>query len=167
MIKTIQNKLFFLVLQFKLYAYIPEVSSSIGFGRQQRGHKTHKHCNFRLNRPRGQFNTNSSSRWPMQKFSNSKKGLQTSFFLSQKVSSNLGRGWKEPGNKTLQGDRILLLVLFKKRVPDQEGRPAGQRQSGAGAGKRFLVLFRIIEQDQELVQNCKEVIFNHFKTYNQ
>jgi hypothetical protein len=41
----------------------------------------------------------------------------------------------------------------KERVPDQEGRPAGQEQSGAGAGRRFLVLFRIIEQDQELVQN--------------
>ena len=32
------------------------------------------------------------------------------------------------------------------------GRPAWQRQSGAGAGKRFLVLFRIFEQDQELIQ---------------
>ena len=39
------------------------------------------------------------------------------------------------------------------RVPDQEGRTAGQRQYGAEAGKRFLVLFRIIEQDQELVQH--------------
>ena len=27
----------------------------------------------------------------------------------------------------------------------QEGRPAGQRQSGAGAGMKFLVLFRTIE----------------------
>ena len=56
------------------------------------------------------------------------------------------------GNQTLQRGRIFLLVQFKKRVPDHEGRPAGQRQSGAGAGKRFLVLFRIIEQDQELVE---------------
>ena len=62
------------------------------------------------------------------------------------------RGWREPGNKTLQKGRIFSLVLFKKRVPDQEGRPAGQRQLGAGAGKRFLVLFRIIEQGQELIQ---------------
>ena len=62
------------------------------------------------------------------------------------------RGWREPGNKTLQRGRIFLLVLFKKRVPDQEGRPAGQRQSRARAGKRFLVLFRIIEQDHESVQ---------------
>ena len=60
-------------------------------------------------------------------------------------------GWWEPGNKTLQRGRILLLVMFKKRVPDQEGRPAGQRQSRAGAEKRFLVLFRIIEQGQELL----------------
>ena len=63
------------------------------------------------------------------------------------------RGWREPGNKTLQRGRIFVLVLFKKRVLDQEGRPAGQGQWGAGAGKRFLVLFRIIEQDKELVQN--------------
>ena len=36
---------------------------------------------------------------------------------------------------------------------NQEGRPAGQRQSGAGAGKIFLVLFRIIEQVQELIKD--------------
>ena len=53
---------------------------------------------------------------------------------------------------TLQRGRILGLVLFKRKVTDQEGRPAGQRQSGAGAGRIFLVLFRIIEQDQELVK---------------
>ena len=62
------------------------------------------------------------------------------------------RGWKEPGNKTLQRGKIFGLVLFKIGVIDQEGRPAGQRQSGAGVGKRFLVLFRITEQDQELVK---------------
>ena len=45
----------------------------------------------------------------------------------------------------------------QKRVADQEGRPAGQRQSGAGAGKRILVLFRMIEQDQELVKRKKTV----------
>ena len=53
----------------------------------------------------------------------------------------------------LQKGRIFGLVLFKRRVTDQEVELAGQRQSGAGAGKRFIVLFRIIEQDQELV-NC-------------
>ena len=37
-------------------------------------------------------------------------------------------------------------------VGDQEGRPAWQRQSGAGAGAGAGVLFRIIEQDQELVK---------------
>ena len=62
------------------------------------------------------------------------------------------RGWREPGNMTLQRGRIFGLVLFKRKVTDQEGRPAGQRQSGAGAGRIFLVLFRIIEQDQELVK---------------
>ena len=54
---------------------------------------------------------------------------------------------------TLQSSRIFGMVLFKRRVTDQEVGPAGQRQSGAGAGKRFLVLFRIIERDQELVKN--------------
>ena len=44
------------------------------------------------------------------------------------------------------------LVLFKIGVTDQEGRPAGQRQLVAGAGKRFLVLLRIVEQDQGLVK---------------
>ena len=62
--------------------------------------------------------------------------------------------WREPGNKTLQRGKIFGLVLFKIGVTDQEGRPAGQRQSGAGTGKGFQVLFRIIEQDQELVKNC-------------
>ena len=52
----------------------------------------------------------------------------------------------------LQRGRIFGMVLFKRRVTDQEVRPAGQRQSGAGAGKIFLVLFRIIEEDQELVK---------------
>ena len=75
------------------------------------------------------------------------------------LHSTLTRGWREPGNETLQRGRIFLLVLFKKRVPDQEGRPAGHWHSRAGAGKRFLVLFRIIEQDQELVQNSFKSIF--------
>ena len=52
---------------------------------------------------------------------------------------------------TLQRGRIFEMVLFKRRVTDQGAGPAGQRQSGARAGKRFLVLFRIIEQDQELI----------------
>ena len=42
------------------------------------------------------------------------------------------------------------LVLFKRRVTDQEGRPAGQKQSGAEAGKKkVLVLLKIIELEQE------------------
>ena len=44
------------------------------------------------------------------------------------------------------------LVLFMRRVTGQEGRPDGQRQSGAGAGKKILVFFRLIEQDQELLK---------------
>ena len=56
---------------------------------------------------------------------------------------------------TLQRGRIFGLVLFKRRVTDQEVGHAGQRQSGAGAGKRFLVLFRIIEEDQELAEEEK------------
>ena len=54
---------------------------------------------------------------------------------------------------TLQRVRIFRLVLFKRRVTDQEGRPAGQRQLGAGTGMRFLGLLKIVEQDQELVKN--------------
>ena len=50
----------------------------------------------------------------------------------------------------LQNGRIFRLVLFKRRVTDQEVGPAGQRQSGAGAGKIVLVLFRTIEEDLEL-----------------
>ena len=50
----------------------------------------------------------------------------------------------------LQRGRIFGLVLLKRSVTDQKVGSAGQRQSGAGAGKRLLVLFRIIEQDQEL-----------------
>ena len=41
------------------------------------------------------------------------------------------------------------MILFKRRVTDQVVGPAWQRQSGAGAGEGFLVLFKIIEQDQE------------------
>ena len=51
---------------------------------------------------------------------------------------------------TLQRGRIFGLVLFKRKVTDQGVKPAGQRQLGAGAGERFLVLFRIIKQDREL-----------------
>ena len=54
---------------------------------------------------------------------------------------------------TSQRGRIFRLVLFKRRVNDLEGGPAGQRQLGPGAGKRFLALFRIVELDQELVEN--------------
>ena len=54
---------------------------------------------------------------------------------------------------TLQRGRIFGLVLFKRRVTDQEVGPAGQNESVAGTGMRFLVLFRIIEQDQEFVKS--------------
>ena len=53
---------------------------------------------------------------------------------------------------TVQRGRIFGPVLFKRIVTDQEVGPAGQRQLGARAGKRFLLLFIIIEQDQELVK---------------
>ena len=56
---------------------------------------------------------------------------------------------------TLQRGRIFGLVLFLRKITDQEVGPAGQIQLGAGAGKRFMVLFRIIKQDQELVKNIK------------
>ena len=49
--------------------------------------------------------------------------------------SRSARGWREPGNKTLQRGRINGLVLFIRKVTDQEGRPPGKRQSGARAGK--------------------------------
>ena len=68
----------------------------------------------------------------------------------------------EPGNMTLQAGRIFGLVLFKRRVTDQGVGPAGPRQLGAGAEKRFLVLFRIIEQDKELELELK-VFFRSFK----
>ena len=51
---------------------------------------------------------------------------------------------------TLQRGRIFGMVLFKRRVTDQEVGPAGQRHLGTGAGKIFLVLFQIIEQDHDL-----------------
>ena len=63
---------------------------------------------------------------------------------------------------TLQRDRIVGLVLFKRRVTNQGVRPAGQRQLGAGAGKRFLVLFRIFKQDQELVSKKVTCNFRSF-----
>ena len=46
--------------------------------------------------------------------------------------------------------QLFGLVLFKRKVIDQGVGPAWQRQSGAGAGEGFLVLFKIIEQYQEL-----------------
>ena len=70
--------------------------------------------------------------------------------------TGMGRGWREPGNMILQRGRIFGLVLFKRRVTDQGVGPAWQRQSGAGAGEGFLVLFKIIEQDQELAKNSKK-----------
>ena len=72
------------------------------------------------------------------------------------------RGRRQPGNKSLQRGKIFGLVLFKVGVTDQEGRPARQRQSGAEAGKRFLVLFRITEEDKELVK----IVITLFKSFN-
>ena len=51
------------------------------------------------------------------------------------LSCDKCRGWREPGNKNLQRSRIFGLVLFMRVVTDQEGRPAWQRQLGAGAGR--------------------------------
>ena len=59
----------------------------------------------------------------------------------------------------LQRGRIFGLLQFKRRVTAQEVRPGVQRQWGAGAEKRFLVLFRTIEQNQG-----KKIIIDHFKT---
>ena len=69
-----------------------------------------------------------------------------------------GRG-RETGNTTLQRDRIFALVLFKITLTDQEVGPAGQRQSGGETGKRFLVLFRINEQEQELAKNMSNTFY--------
>ena len=41
---------------------------------------------------------------------------------------------------TVKRRRIFGLFLFKRKVTDQEVRPAGHRKLGAGAVKRFLVL---------------------------
>ena len=51
------------------------------------------------------------------------------------LSCDKCRGWREPGNKTLRRSRIFGLVLFMRGVTEQEGRPAWQKQSGAGAGR--------------------------------
>ena len=48
------------------------------------------------------------------------------------------RGRREPGNITLQRGRIFKLVLFKKKVRDQEVGPADQIQSGAGLSRREI-----------------------------
>ena len=42
------------------------------------------------------------------------------------------------------------LVLLKRRITDQDVGPAEQRQPEAGAIKGILVLFRMIQQDQEV-----------------
>ena len=65
---------------------------------------------------------------------------------------------------TLQICRIFGMVLFKRRETNLEGGPVGQRQSGAGAGRVYLVLFRIIEQDQELVKNIEKSFFKILET---
>ena len=59
---------------------------------------------------------------------------------------------------TLKRGRLFGLVLFKRRVSDQGVGPAGQKQSGAGAGEKYRVLFRIIKQDNKLVYNLLIVI---------
>ena len=63
---------------------------------------------------------------------------------------------------TLQKGRIFGLLLFKRRLTDQGVRPTGQRQLGAGGGERFLILFRIIEQDQEMLYKYIKVVFRSF-----
>ena len=69
-----------------------------------------------------------------------------------KLTENLLKN-REPGNMNLERGRIFGLVLFKIRVSDQGVGHAGQRQSGAGAGMRFMVLLRIIEQDKKLLKS--------------
>ena len=43
---------------------------------------------------------------------------------------------------------------------------AGKRQSVVGAGKRFLVILRIGEQDKELERKYVKVMLNQFKICN-
>ena len=66
----------------------------------------------------------------------------------------------------LKKSRIFGLVMFKRRVTDQYVGPTGQRHPGAGAGKGFLFLFRMIEQDQELVKIIKSLLYS-FKNFDQ
>ena len=63
----------------------------------------------------------------------------------------------------LQRGRIFGLVLFKRRVTDQGVELPRQRQSGVGAGEGFLVLFKKIEQVQELALKWLKIILEHFK----
>ena len=51
---------------------------------------------------------------------------------------------------TLQRSRIVRKVLFKIRMTAQGGGPAWQKQSEARAERDTLVLFGLIEEDQEL-----------------
>ena len=60
---------------------------------------------------------------------------QSELLVTNVTLLNLYRGWRELGNKTLQRSRVFGLVLFMRGVTDQEGRPAWQRQLGAGAGR--------------------------------
>ena len=55
---------------------------------------------------------------------------------------------------TLQRGQIFGLVLFREQSLSP-GKKVGKKQSGAGGGERLLVLFRIIEQDQELALKKK------------
>ena len=52
---------------------------------------------------------------------------------------------------TLQIGRIFGLVLFKRKVANQEGIPAGQRQSGAGPRMRFLAQLRALRHSLRLI----------------
>ena len=53
------------------------------------------------------------------------------------------------------------------RTPDQDMAPvpAWQRQSGAGAGREFLVLFGNGEQEQDVINMHYLFIFSHLKNY--
>ena len=54
--------------------------------------------------------------------------------LAETCNSKVTRGWREPGNMTLQRGGIFGLVLFERRITDQGVGPVWQRQSGARAG---------------------------------
>ena len=84
------------------------------------------------------------------------------FFLKLiRLLQNLGGGGNQ-GRRLYREEEYFNWPCSRKRVPDQEGRPVGHRQSGAGAGKRFLILFRLIGQDQDLVIKKGKTHFRSF-----